>query len=291
MKSMTGYGKSEIKGEEYHILFTLKSVNKRFLQINYDIPSEINHLEKQLDDIIKGKIKRGYIMIKIDLESKLVPKLMVNENKFKEYWDKVEKLKSLTKEKLNIDLIEMIDKFELINEIEPQIPNEIEQHILFACRDALDNHQKMAIEEGKSMRESLIKSKINITNSLSNIVENFPNYKEKKYKDLKLNIEKLLQDKMEEGDYRRIMLEAAMYIDKADVNEEIIRLKSHLDKLSDVLKIEHKSIGKKLNFILQEMHREINTISSKYRSEDIFSDILIIKEEIEKSREIVQNVE
>jgi uncharacterized protein (TIGR00255 family) len=87
------------------------------------------------------------------------------------------------------------------------------------------------------------------------------------------------------------MLEAAIYIDKMDVNEEIIRLQNHLEKFEEKLKTEENEIGKTLNFILQEMHREINTISSKFTATDVFSNILTIKEEIEKCRELIQNVE
>ena len=130
-----------------------------------------------------------------------------------------------------------------------------------------------------------------ITKALRKIESEFPKYKKKIYQKMVKNITHILETKLKDDDYKRIMLEAALYIDKADVSEEIIRIKDHIEKFLNILKEKKNEIGKTLNFILQEMHREINTIGSKYNSKIIFSEILIIKQEIEKCRELVQNVE
>jgi len=99
----------------------------------------------------------------------------------------------------------------------------------------------------------------------------------------------LLGTFIKEEDHKKLLLETAIYVEKADVTEELIRLKNHIDKFSVLLE-EKTELGKKLNFILQEMHREINTIGSKFNSTKVFDDIIFIKEEIEKCREIIQNV-
>ena len=129
-----------------------------------------------------------------------------------------------------------------------------------------------------------------IEDSLSRIKTEFPNYKEKINSDLKIKIAEIISHKLRDEDYKRIILEAAIYTDKSDVNEEIIRLYDHVEKIKEFL-AEKKTGGKKLNFIIQEMHREINTLGSKFNSIKIFNDVIVIKEEIEKCRELVQNVE
>jgi uncharacterized protein (TIGR00255 family) len=105
------------------------------------------------------------------------------------------------------------------------------------------------------------------------------------------NITLLLGNKLDDNDLKRLMLEVSIYVEKSDITEEIVRLKDHLEKFSNTLKSNNISVGKSLNFILQEMHREINTIGSKFSTKESYEHILAIKEEIEKCREIIQNVE
>ncbi len=117
----------------------------------------------------------------------------------------------------------------------------------------------------------------------------FPKYKKEIYLKLKDNIEELLGTFIKQEDHKKLLLETAIYVEKADITEEIVRLNNHIDKFSALLE-EKTELGKKLNFILQEMHREINTIGSKFNSTKVFDDTILIKEEIEKCREIIQNV-
>ncbi|HHE38985.1 MAG TPA: DUF1732 domain-containing protein [Candidatus Cloacimonetes bacterium] len=169
--------------------------------------------------------------------------------------------------------------------------NDIEKKVLITLKKAINEHQKMALIEGRAMKKFIKKSFNEMIKALDKIKKEFPNHKKKIYLKMMKNIEQILDSELKDDDYKRVMLEAALYIEKADVNEEIIRIEDHIDKFLNILNEKENEIGKTLNFILQEMHREINTIGSKYNSKTIFSEILTIKEEIEKCREIVQNVE
>jgi len=155
--------------------------------------------------------------------------------------------------------------------------------------EAITAHQKMALTEGDSMKEYCFNSLSTMSSALNKIETEFPKYKKEIYSRLKDNIEELLGAFTKEEDHKKLLLETAIYVEKADITEEIVRLNNHIDKFSALLE-EKTELGKKLNFILQEMHREINTIGSKFNSTKVFDDIILIKEEIEKCREIIQNV-
>jgi len=154
----------------------------------------------------------------------------------------------------------------------------------------LNEHQKMAQNEGRSMLEFFTSSLKIMKRSIDKLKIAFPQYKEEIHNKLKTNVEILLKNKLEGNDHKRFLQETALYIEKADVNEEIVRFEHHLEKFNNKLKASGEA-GKSLNFILQEMLREINTIGSKFNSTGAFDDVLTIKEEIEKCRELVQNVE
>jgi len=161
--------------------------------------------------------------------------------------------------------------------------------VMGTLNEALSAHLKMAVTEGDSMKEYCLNSLSTMSSALNRIEEEFPIYKKEIFTKLKENIENLLGTFIKEEDHKKLLLETAIYVEKADVTEELIRLKNHIDKFSVLLE-EKTELGKKLNFILQEMHREINTIGSKFNSTKVFDDIIFIKEEIEKCREIIQNV-
>jgi uncharacterized protein (TIGR00255 family) len=155
---------------------------------------------------------------------------------------------------------------------------------------ALLKHQEFALKEGRSMEDFIENSIEKITSSLSVIEKKFPVFKEQLFETLKERVSELMQSALSTEDHKRLLTETAVYAEKADISEEIVRLKNHYKEFSKLIK-KPTGTGKSMNFILQEMHREINTIGSKFNTSEVISDILLIKEEIEKCREIVQNIE
>ena len=292
MKSMTGYGKAMYIDEECEFNIEIKSVNNRFFDFKIYCPKELNFLEFKIRELVKQSLNRGKIEIRLNFVNKKNSEIEINIEKltlYKKLFDNANKELNLN-EKFPIHTF-LLEK-EVIQQKETNFEqNTIEKKVLKSLLEAIYEHQKMAMIEGRAMKKFIDKSFKEMTKALNKIEKEFPKYKKNVHQKMTLNIEKILCSKLADADYKRIMLEAALYIEKSDVNEEIIRIKDHIDKFLNILKERKNEIGKTLNFILQEMHREINTIGSKYNSKTIFSQILIIKEDIEKCRELVQNVE
>lgn len=292
MKSMTGYGRSHLIDDQHEISVEIKSVNSRFLDIKYRIPRELSFLESSFDKIIGKKIKRGNIQININLTAKAGKNLELNEDNLLKYWEIYQRAATVLDVRNDVSLADVLSEPEVILTREEDSENpELQEKLLNTFQEALNQHQEMALKEGQSMRNYLLKSAENMIATVLRIQSYFPVYKEEIYHKLTTNIENLLNEKLGDEALKRVLLEAAIYIEKADVTEEIVRLQDHLNKLKSKVLQNDNEAGKSINFILQEMHREINTIGSKFNSTKVFDDIILIKEEIEKCREIVQNVE
>lgn len=289
---MTGYGRSRFADDAHEIEVEIKSVNSRFLDLKYRLPRELSFVESKLDGILNEKIKRGKIQVNINVKSKKGASLELNETNLKTYWELYSKAANILGVENDGTLSKILAEPEVIilQEENPEEP-EFLNKLINTFESALDEHQKMAVQEGDSMRKYLIESSDMMLNSIQKLDEEFPKYKHEIHQKMQSNIETLLKEKLDNEALKRIMLEAAVYIEKADVTEELVRLKDHIGKFKTKVKQNDSEAGKSINFILQEMHREINTIGSKFNSTKIFDDVILIKEEIEKCRELIQNVE
>ena len=292
MKSMTGYGRSRFSDEDHEIEIEIKSVNNRFLDVKYKLPKELSFLETKFDEVLNKLIKRGKIQVNVDVKYKKTPSLSLNVEYLKAYWELHKKAAEILEIPNDSSLSDILAESEVISleEENPEDPVFLNQ-LLYTFNLALSEHQKMALQEGESMQSYLLKSSKDMLTALLKIENEFPQYKNEINEKMKTNIESLLRGKLDEEALKRVMLEAAVYIEKADVTEEIVRLKDHIKKLNDKVKQNDAETGKSINFILQEMQRESNTIGSKFNSTKVFTEIILIKEEVEKCREIVQNVE
>jgi uncharacterized protein (TIGR00255 family) len=286
MKSMTGYGRIKTAFLDCELEIVIKSVNSRFLDVKFYLPKELSYLEPQFMNFLKNSISRGAVSVSVNLQISTTNVLSLDEELMKAYLQIFESASKITNfdDKISLDKILSLPNVIRSN---PLNYEDLDEFILEQFEKALEKHQIMAESEGKSMQTYLTKSIEIMKQSLENILNNVQDYKLRIFARLRSNIESILNERLDEDGLKKVMLEAAIYTEKADITEELIRLKDHLNKLSE--SIEQKNTGKKCNFILQEMHREINTIGSKYN--DFFNEVLIIKEEIEKCREIVQNVQ
>jgi len=289
MLSMTGFGKSVHTDDKYELEIEIKTVNSRFLDLHIKMPYELNFLELKMKSLVSSYIKRGKVDIYMNLQNKETPEYSINEQKLAAYKGILADIHKQVGNQGDIPLDTILAEDGIIEQKAKVDSEKLERIILENLETALKEHQKVAKNEGDSMQEYLIESAEKISSSLSEIEKKFPAYKKQLYERLVENVDELLQEKLAEEDYRRILLETGVYVDKADVTEEIVRLQNHLQKFTACFS--EKTVGKKLNFILQEMHRETNTIGSKFSIEETFEYILTMKEEIEKCREIVQNVQ
>ncbi len=290
MKSMTGYGKDTLFTDNYNISVEIKSLNNRFFDLNVSIPRELSSIQNDLKSLFNDKVFRGKFDLTIDILDKRVSSTIINEPKLKSYSNLLKEAAKIGGFDLQINIQDLIAEPDMLI-FENNDNQQLIEDIKLVVKNALKNHQIMALKEGDKMADYIKKSLENMNKSLTIVEKAFPKYKIELFDKLVKKMEELIHEAINDDDKHKILVETSIKIDRSDITEEIIRLRSHIEKFDSLLNVNNQALGKKFNFILQEMHREINTIGSKYNSNLVFDHILFIKEEIEKCREIIQNVE
>jgi uncharacterized protein (TIGR00255 family) len=287
---MTGYGKGNAVNGKIKVEVEVKSVNSRFLDIITKLPSSIMNKEYELRELIKNKINRGKLTIVIQIKKNDFENqdIIVNKNKLKNYLLFIKELKKTAKINEKIKLEHILYNKELFEADEIEFTDDEFNVVRKTLDSALDEMLIMKRNEGKELAKD-VKKRINIienklaeieTESNSSVKEYFEKLKEK----VKLLVEDITFEK------ERLEMELAIIADKAEITEECVRLKSHIKFFLNSLEQDSEP-GRKLNFLCQEMNRETNTISSKTISTFITHNTVFIKEEIEKIREQIQNIE
>ncbi len=290
IKSMTGYGKANISKNERNYQAEIKSVNHRYLDINIKMPRAISYLEEDIKNCISNQIKRGKVDVFITFEnnSSEGKNIKINTEIAKMYISELKKLAEKENINSNIEVTE-ISKYPDVLSIQNEQDDEIiRTETLEVVNLAVNQLVNMRQIEGNKIATDLanriqdIKQKIMEISSLSTGL--IKDYVVK----LETRIKELLQNK--EIDETRLAQEVVIYADKCSVEEEITRLDSHISQFSNLLN-SNEAVGKKLDFIIQEMNRETNTIGSKANNLEITNDVIDIKTQIENIREQVQNIE
>lgn len=291
IKSMTGFGRSTYENDGREYIVEIKSVNNRFNDINIKMPRNLNYLEEKIRKQILNNISRGKVEVSIQLNnnSDLGKKINLNTDIANRY---IEELKKLTEETNIIDNINIMDiaKFpDVLNiKIDEEAEEIIEKELFIALDSAINSFLDMRQKEGSKIKVDLenrievIKQKIEQISSISTgLVDEYIVKLEARIKEL------LKTDVVDES---RLAQEVVIYSDKCSVEEEITRLKSHISQFLNLLN-ENIAIGKKLDFLIQEMNRETNTIGSKANNLEITNFVVDIKTELENIREQIQNIE
>lgn len=289
---MTGYGKQNlsVEGREYQI--EIKSVNHRYLDINVKIPKAISYLEETIKKEISNKIKRGKIDVFVSFEnnSEEGRKIEINKQLAKLY---IEQLKELAQEEKIESNIEVMDIAKIpdvltikVDEENSKIKDEIKQ----VTQGAVTRILEMKNIEGKKISQDLLQRIRNIQSKIVEISAKSTGLIEEYVVKLEKRVKELLKN--DEVDKSRLAQEVVIYADKCSIEEEITRLKSHIFQFENLISNNQDgAIGKKLDFIIQEMNRETNTIGSKANNLEITNGVIDIKTEIEDIREQVQNIE
>lgn len=290
LKSMTGFGRAEEQAESYIITIQIKSVNHRYADFTVKVPRYYSFLEDKIRNEAAKVISRGKVEILAGIERKGADdrKIVLNRELAEEY---VNALRGLTEFGVRDDL--SISTMSGINDIFDVEYKEIdEEHItemvLGVLRSAVDEFLAMRIAEGERLGESLNGHLDSLASEIEIIERRSPECVEEYRNRLKRKIEEVLADRV--ADETRIITEAAVFADKIAVDEETVRLKSHICAFKNTMK-SNEPVGKKLDFIVQEMNREANTIGSKCNDADVASHVVEIKSIIEKIREQIQNIE
>lgn len=293
IKSMTGFGKSEYSDGKRNFTVEIKSVNHRYSDITVKMPRRYAFAEDKIKNAVKETLRRGKADVSIMVENLTENDLNIklNEPIARQYMDNLSKLKDEFNLAGDISLgllANMPDVLKAIPDVDDE--EEITKALLIPVKEAAENLEKMRLIEGEKLSEDLIKKGETIKGILDKIEERSPNVVKEYMLKLKDRITELLDGNAEIPE-ERILTEAAIFADKCAIDEEITRLNSHLSQLKTILKSGGDSEGKKLDFLVQEMNREANTIGSKANDIVITNYMLEIKAEIEKIREQVQNIE
>lgn len=287
---MTGYGQARYEDEHFSVSVEVKTLNSKFLDVAVRIPKSYNDKEIPVRNMISEKLERGKVSLMLEYSNKkeAIPKVRINETLFKEYYEQLKGLSDGVASKSE-DLFKMAMQFpEVIVSIEDDSNRENEWEIIISViKNAIDNCNNFREKEGAVLTENLKTYIQTIENNLEEIKELDPVRVERVKSRLNENLKEFA--KREELDVNRLEQELIYYIEKLDISEEKVRLSSHLSYLREILENKN-SLGKKMNFISQEIGREINTIGSKANDAAMQKLVVNMKEELEKIKEQVLNI-
>ena len=291
IKSMTGFGRAIYENDGREYLVEIKSVNNRFSDINIKMPRSLSYLEEKIKKQILDSVSRGKIdlFITFNNNSDKGKTIKLNTEIAKKY---IDELKKLSKESNIIDNINIMDISKLPDVLNIRIEEDseeiIENELKIAVNESIKSFIDMREKEGSKIKQDL-EARINkISEKLEQISTISTGLVEEYIVKLESRIKELL--KTDVVDQTRLAQEVVIYSDKCSVEEEITRLKSHISQFLNLTN-ENIAVGKKLDFLIQEMNRETNTIGSKANNLEITNLVVDIKTELENIREQVQNVE
>jgi len=291
LKSMTGYGRSEQQNGDFACTVEIRSVNNRYIEINTRLPKYLTSLELSIKKLIKSRCSRGSFDLNVTLQSNKAgteQAIKPNLNLAAQYYEAFQEIKK----KLNLEgeiKIDAVFGLKDIIEVEPlTLDDSQETMILDTVDQALDSLNQMRREEGKNLQDDILgrlESVTQLTQALQErqpiVIQEHQNRLLEKVKTLSNGIEL---------DPTRLAQEVAVMADRCDISEEITRLKSHLGQFNTLTQSDDP-LGRKLEFITQEINREINTIGSKSADYQISQAVIEIKSLLEKVREQIQNIE
>ena len=292
IKSMTGYGKAELNIESREYQVEIKSVNHRYADINVRMPRTLIGLEEIIKKQINEKIKRGKIDVFITFENNSQEGKIVNINQelANIYIEELKKLANKEKILSDIQVIDIARLPDVLNIKIDDNDNKIKNELTKVLEEAINKIYEMKEIEGEKIAEDLTKRIIKIEEKIKEISKKSSRLIEEYVVKLEKRIKEIL--KTEEVDETRLAQEVVIYADKCSIEEEITRLSSHIFQFKNIINnSEKETIGKKLDFLIQEMNRETNTIGSKANNLEITDAVIDIKTELEDIREQVQNIE
>lgn len=288
--SMTGYGNNTFSNDNFTLETEIKSLNSRYLDLSIKLPRELSQHEFAIRDLLKSKIIRGKISVNFNLSSNdsINEEAALNQAEFNKILSLLKKIKSSanSKEEITLDQI-LVFKDNLVDQIDNGIFVNVEV-LLSSLELAIVKLIEMRAKEGAELKLDLEHRIENINLALNKIENLSKNSTIEYFEKFKERAKKLYEEFIDDKD--RFQIELAILSEKHDITEECIRLHSHIKLFNETMQ-NSKDVGRKLNFICQEINREVNTINSKSISSEISHLGLNIKEELEKIREQVQNIE
>lgn len=293
MRSMTGYGRGECSLDNRRFVVEIKAVNHRYNDISIKLPRVMFPYEDKIKRLLQKEIFRGKVDVYVSFEtfSKDDIKVSYNKTLIQSYYEALNQIKTeyCPDDRINIALL---SKFPDVLSVQNEIDTDSEESSVFmgltkAVNEALEGFIKMRSLEGENLKGDILKKLEGINEIVEKIEKRAPLVAQEYKTRLVAKLNELEEIKADEA---RILTEVTIFADKACIDEEITRLFSHIKQMKAILE-ESVPIGRKLDFLVQEMNREVNTIGSKSNDIEITSYIVDAKSEIEKIREQIQNIE
>jgi len=290
IKSMTGYGRGNISKNDREYQIEIKSVNHRYLDISVKMPRQLSYLEDAIKKEISSKVKRGKIDVFITFNNNSLEgrTIKINTELAHAYITELKKLSEKEEILSDIQVTEISKYPDVLNIQNEQDDDKIKEEVIEVLNNATDNFICMRQVEGSKISEDLLKRLDYIQVKVNEISKFSTGLIEEYVVKLETRIKEILKD--QELDKQRLAQEVVIYADKCSVEEEITRLNSHILQFKNLLNSD-EAVGKKLDFIVQEMNRETNTIGSKANNLNITNNVIDLKTEIENIREQIQNIE
>lgn len=291
VRSMTGFGRAQRIVDRWDITVELRSVNHRFLEYSARVPRAYAYLEEKLKGYLKASISRGKVDVSVTIQpvSGSAARVTIDHSLAKEYRDALAELAEDLQVKNDITVSQLArfgDIFTItrVQEDEDQVWAAVSQ----VAQEAVERFVSMREEEGRRMEADLRSRLCTIEGLVGQVEERSPQTVEAYRNRLYNRLQEVLADKA--VDQQRILTEAAIFAEKVAVDEETVRLRSHIHQFRQILD-SGEPVGRKLDFLVQEFNRESNTIGSKAQDMEVARMVVDLKAEIEKIREQIQNVE
>ncbi|PLR87526.1 YicC/YloC family endoribonuclease [Bacillus sp. V33-4] len=288
--SMTGYGRSKTESSLVAVTVEVKTVNHRFIEYSIRMPRELLKLEDKIKKKLGEKIFRGRaeVFVTIEGEGIVSRKLHIDWKLLDQYYQYITKIKEQFGLDGKILIADMISREGVLTLEEQESSNgELESLVLQAADEAAAQLRKMREAEGAALERDVSVHLMKLTERTGRLAGLAPAVVSQYRARLEKRIEEFESGQFDES---RLLAEVALFADKADINEELARLKSHIKQFAETLLLE-EPIGRKLDFLVQEMNREVNTIGSKANDAAIAKEVVEMKSLLEKMKEQIQNIE
>lgn len=291
IRSMTGFGRAQASVEGYNITVEIKSVNNRYFDFYAKMPRTFAFLEEKVKSLLSTEISRGKVECSIQIETTADESVIVsvNEPLARGYVNAVEEIAEKFAIKNDLTALSIARFSDVLSITKAPVDEEdLWNKVQNVVKDALSSFISMRETEGEKLKADVLSRADTIISNVAYIEERSPETVKQYSEKLLERMKNVLGDT--QIDESRILTEAAIYADKIAVAEETVRLRSHIDQLHTLLSSE-EAVGRKLDFLIQEINREANTIGSKAQDVDIARKVIDIKAEVEKIREQIQNIE
>ena len=290
MKSMTGFGRASLESNGKNYIIEIKTVNNKYSDITVKSPKRLSFMEDKIRKQIANRITRGKVEVSVsffDFSNKS-KNVVLNKEIAKEYIKQLREIADENNLSENISVVEIAKLPDILNSIDSDNDEEIASEALQCLNMALDSLIEMRKTEGENIKQDLLVRIERVQNLVDKIAGNSKGIVEEYVSKLEKRVKEIL--KTDVVDENRIAQETVIYADKTSIEEELTRLNSHIVQFKELANSDGP-VGKKLDFMIQEMNRETNTIGSKAGSGEITKAVIDLKVELEDIREQIQNIE